>query len=65
MLRSLAQRFRVIFFDKRGQGLSDRFEDVSTLDVGQGAGGDAQPGAGGVVAMPALRRRDAHHRLHH
>jgi pimeloyl-ACP methyl ester carboxylesterase/class 3 adenylate cyclase len=32
MLRSLAQHFRVIFFDKRGQGLSDRFEGVPTLE---------------------------------
>ena len=32
MLRRLAQRFRVICFDKRGQGLSDRFEGVPTLE---------------------------------
>lgn len=32
MLRRLAQHFRVIFFDKRGQGLSDRFEGVPTLE---------------------------------
>jgi pimeloyl-ACP methyl ester carboxylesterase len=32
MLRSLAQHFRVIFFDKRGQGLSDRFDGVPSLE---------------------------------
>jgi pimeloyl-ACP methyl ester carboxylesterase len=32
MLRRLAQHFRVIFFDKRGQGLSDSFEGVPTLE---------------------------------
>jgi pimeloyl-ACP methyl ester carboxylesterase len=32
MLRRLAQSFRVICFDKRGQGLSDRFEGVPTLE---------------------------------
>jgi pimeloyl-ACP methyl ester carboxylesterase len=32
LLRRLAQHFRVIFFDKRGQGLSDRFEGVPTLE---------------------------------
>ena len=32
MLRRLAQRFRVIVFDKRGQGLSDHFEGVPTLE---------------------------------
>jgi class 3 adenylate cyclase/alpha-beta hydrolase superfamily lysophospholipase len=32
MLRRLAQHFRVIFFDKRGQGLSDRFEGVPSLE---------------------------------
>lgn len=30
--RRLAQSFRVIVFDKRGQGLSDRFEGVPTLE---------------------------------
>jgi len=30
--RRLAQAFRVIVFDKRGQGLSDRFEGVPTLE---------------------------------
>jgi pimeloyl-ACP methyl ester carboxylesterase/class 3 adenylate cyclase len=33
MLRQLAQRFRVIAFDKRGQGLSDHFDGVPTLEV--------------------------------
>jgi pimeloyl-ACP methyl ester carboxylesterase len=32
LLRALAQSFRVICFDKRGQGLSDRFEGVPTLE---------------------------------
>ncbi len=32
MLRRLAQNLRVIAFDKRGQGLSDRFEGVPTLE---------------------------------
>jgi pimeloyl-ACP methyl ester carboxylesterase len=32
MLRRLARSFRVICFDKRGQGLSDRFEGVPTLE---------------------------------
>jgi pimeloyl-ACP methyl ester carboxylesterase/class 3 adenylate cyclase len=32
MLRRLGQTFRVIMFDKRGQGLSDRFEGVPTLE---------------------------------
>ncbi len=32
MLRQLAQTFRVIVFDKRGQGLSDSFEGVPTLE---------------------------------
>ncbi len=31
-LRLLARHFRVIAFDKRGQGLSDRFEGVPTLE---------------------------------
>jgi pimeloyl-ACP methyl ester carboxylesterase len=32
LLRRLARSFRVICFDKRGQGLSDRFEGVPTLE---------------------------------
>jgi pimeloyl-ACP methyl ester carboxylesterase len=32
MLRQFAQTFRVIVFDKRGQGLSDHFEGVPTLE---------------------------------
>lgn len=32
MLRELGSHFRVIMFDKRGQGLSDRFEGVPTLE---------------------------------
>ena len=32
MLRRFAQVFRVIQFDKRGQGLSDRFDGVPTLE---------------------------------
>ena len=32
MLRLLAKHFRVIVFDKRGQGLSDKFDGVPTLD---------------------------------
>ena len=32
MWRALAQSFRVILFDKRGQGLSDRFEGAPTLE---------------------------------
>ena len=32
MLRQLAQRFRMIIFDKRGQGLSDNFDGVPTLE---------------------------------
>lgn len=32
MLRRLAQSFRVIMFDKRGQGMSDSFEGVPTLE---------------------------------
>ncbi len=32
MQRQLGQHFRVIMFDKRGQGLSDRFEGVPTLE---------------------------------
>jgi pimeloyl-ACP methyl ester carboxylesterase/class 3 adenylate cyclase len=32
MRRQLAQSFRVIVFDKRGQGLSDSFDGVSTLE---------------------------------
>jgi pimeloyl-ACP methyl ester carboxylesterase/class 3 adenylate cyclase len=31
-MRQLGQHFRVIAFDKRGQGLSDRFEGVQTLE---------------------------------
>ena len=33
MLRRLAQSFRVIMFDKRGQGMSDGFEGVPTLEL--------------------------------
>lgn len=32
MLRRLGQTFRVIVFDKRGQGLSDNFDGVPTLE---------------------------------
>jgi pimeloyl-ACP methyl ester carboxylesterase len=32
LLRRLAQRFRVLIFDKRGQGMSDRLEGVPTLE---------------------------------
>jgi class 3 adenylate cyclase/pimeloyl-ACP methyl ester carboxylesterase len=32
LMRQLGQCFRVIIFDKRGQGLSDRFEGVPTLE---------------------------------
>ncbi len=32
MLRQLAQHFRIIIFDKRGQGMSDRFEGAPTLE---------------------------------
>ena len=32
MMRRLGQRFRVICFDKRGQGMSDRFDGVPTLE---------------------------------
>ena len=32
MLRQLAKTFRVIMFDKRGQGMSDGFEGVPTLE---------------------------------
>jgi len=32
MMGLLAERFRVICFDKRGQGMSDRFEGVPTLE---------------------------------
>jgi pimeloyl-ACP methyl ester carboxylesterase len=32
VLKRLAQSFRVIVFDKRGQGLSDSFEGVPTLE---------------------------------
>ena len=32
MLRRLGRRFRVICFDKRGQGMSDRFDGVPTLE---------------------------------
>ena len=32
VLRQLAQTFRVIMFDKRGQGMSDSFDGVPTLD---------------------------------
>jgi pimeloyl-ACP methyl ester carboxylesterase len=32
MLRRLAQHFRVICFDKRGQGMSDHFDGVPTLE---------------------------------
>ena len=32
MMGRLAERFRVICFDKRGQGMSDRFEGVPTLE---------------------------------
>ncbi len=32
MLHRLGEHFRVILFDKRGQGLSDRFEGVPTLE---------------------------------
>ena len=32
MLRELGSHFRVIMFDKRGQGLSDRFEGAPTLE---------------------------------
>ena len=32
MWRRLGQTFRVILFDKRGQGLSDNFEGASTLE---------------------------------
>jgi len=33
MLRQFGRRFRVIVFDKRGQGLSDHFDGVPTLEV--------------------------------
>ena len=32
MMRRLGQHFRVICFDKRGQGMSDRFDGVPTLE---------------------------------
>ena len=32
MLRRLGERFRVVIFDKRGQGLSDRFEGAPSLE---------------------------------
>ncbi|MGL6111493.1 MAG: adenylate/guanylate cyclase domain-containing protein, partial [Rubrivivax sp.] len=32
LMQRLAQHFRVVVFDKRGQGLSDRFEGVPTLE---------------------------------
>ena len=32
MLRRLGESFRVIIFDKRGQGMSDRFEGAPTLE---------------------------------
>lgn len=32
LMRQFAESFRVIVFDKRGQGLSDRFEGVPTLE---------------------------------
>ena len=32
LLRHLAQSFRVLIFDKRGQGMSDRFEGTPTLE---------------------------------
>ncbi len=32
LMRRLAQHFRVLIFDKRGQGLSDRFEGVPMLE---------------------------------
>ena len=33
MMRQFGRRFRVIVFDKRGQGLSDHFDGVPTLEV--------------------------------
>lgn len=32
MCRTLARSFRVIVFDKRGQGMSDAFDGVPTLE---------------------------------
>ncbi|MBA3898118.1 MAG: alpha/beta hydrolase [Sphingomonadaceae bacterium] len=51
LLRRLGQAFRVIMFDKRGQGLSDRFEGVPTLEERMDDVRDVMRAAGSRRAM--------------
>jgi len=51
MLRQLAQTFRVIMFDKRGQGLSDSFAGVPTLDERMDDVRDVMRAAGSQCAV--------------
>ena len=59
MLRRLGRHFRVIFFDKRGQGMSDRFDGVPTLGAAHGrcARGDAGRGIEPGRALRHFRGR--------
>ncbi|MDM0015594.1 adenylate/guanylate cyclase domain-containing protein [Variovorax sp. J22P168] len=51
MLRALGAHFRVIMFDKRGQGLSDRFEGVPTLEQRMDDVRDVMRAAGSTRAV--------------
>ena len=51
MMRQLGQHFRVILFDKRGQGLSDRFEGVPTLEERMDDVRDVMRAAGSTRAV--------------
>jgi pimeloyl-ACP methyl ester carboxylesterase len=51
MLRRLAQSFRVITFDKRGQGLSDNFDGVPTLEERMDDVRDVMHAAGSTRAV--------------
>ena len=51
MMRKLGEHFRVILFDKRGQGLSDRFEGVPTLEERMDDVRDVMRAAGSTRAV--------------
>ena len=51
MMRRLGEHFRVILFDKRGQGLSDRFEGVPTLEERMDDVRDVMRAAGSTRAV--------------
>ena len=51
MLRAIGAHFRVLMFDKRGQGLSDRFEGVPTLEERMDDVRDVMRAAGSTRAV--------------